>query len=119
MWHREVDYVNVERLKLKQKVNNGYFLRDDMLTYFTIVSRSDLLQVGDILVSVNGIKTSAMRHEEIINLMKNATENVRLEIEYELPDLGMYPDSSTDNCLFLLLNRTDSVFFQSVVKTGR
>jgi len=39
-------------------------------------------------VSVNGIKTSAMRHEEIINLLKNASENVRLEIEYELPDLG-------------------------------
>lgn len=57
-----------------------------MFTFY----RSDLLQVGDILVSVNGIKTSAMRHEEIINLLKNANENVRLEIEYELPDLGMW-----------------------------
>ncbi|WAR26106.1 GRIP1-like protein [Mya arenaria] len=52
-----------------------------------IAHRSDLLQVGDILLSVNGIKTSAMKHEEIINLLKNAEENVRLEIEYELPEL--------------------------------
>lgn len=50
--------------------------------------RSDLLQMGDILLSVNGIKTSNMKHDEIINLLKNADESVRLEIEYELPELG-------------------------------
>lgn len=54
----------------------------------SIAHRSDLLQVGDTLLSVNGIKTSAMKHDEIINLLKNADENVRLEIEYTLPDLG-------------------------------
>lgn len=93
MWHLEVNYANAE------SINNAYFLINNVLTYYPIICRSDLLQVGDILVSVNGIKTSAMRHEEIINLMKNATENVRLEIEYELPDLGMYLDFLTDWCL--------------------
>ena len=55
--------------------------------WMVFAPRSDMLQVGDILVSVNGIKTSSMKHEEIINLLKNADSNVRLEIEYELPDL--------------------------------
>lgn len=50
--------------------------------------RSDLLQVGDYILSVNGIKTNNMKHDEIINLLKNANDTVRLEIEYELPDLG-------------------------------
>ena len=50
--------------------------------------RSDCLEVGDILLSVNGIRTSAMRHDEIISLLKNADENVRLEVEYELPESG-------------------------------
>ena len=37
---------------------------------------------------MNGIRTSAMRHDEIISLLKNADENVRLEVEYELPECG-------------------------------
>ena len=53
-----------------------------------LYSRSDCLEVGDILLSVNGIRTSAMRHDEIISLLKNADENVRLEVEYELPETG-------------------------------
>ncbi|XP_045164532.2 glutamate receptor-interacting protein 1-like isoform X2 [Mercenaria mercenaria] len=52
-----------------------------------VAHRSDLLQVGDVLLSVNGIKTTNMKHDEIINLLKNADESVRLEVEYELPEL--------------------------------
>lgn len=52
-----------------------------------VAHRSDLLQIGDVLLSVNGIKTSCMKHDEIVNLLKNADECVRLEVEYELPEL--------------------------------
>ena len=55
---------------------------------FILCFRSDCLEVGDILLSVNGIRTSAMRHDEIISLLKNADENVRLEVEYDLPETG-------------------------------
>ena len=39
---------------------------------------------------MNGIRTSAMRHDEIISLLKNADQNVRLEVEYELPESGKW-----------------------------
>ena len=48
--------------------------------------RSDSLEVGDYIVAVNGIRTANLRHEEIVNLLKNAGERVILELEYELPD---------------------------------
>lgn len=49
------------------------------------MNRCDALQVGDFIISVNEIRTSGLRHEEIINLLKNAGINVSLEIEYEMP----------------------------------
>ncbi|CAG5128296.1 unnamed protein product, partial [Candidula unifasciata] len=54
----------------------------------SIAHRCDALLVGDYIVSVNGIRTATLRHEEIINLLKNAGTNVTLEIEYEIPDSG-------------------------------
>ena len=50
-----------------------------------LASRCDLLQVGDIIASVNGINTSRLRHEDIINLLKNVGDVLNLGIEYELP----------------------------------
>ncbi len=51
-----------------------------------IVFRSDALEVGDYIMSANGIRTSMLRHEEIISLLKNAGDRVMLEVEYELPE---------------------------------
>ena len=48
--------------------------------------RSDALSIGDHIVSVNGIRTSGMKHDEVIMLVKNAEEHVTLEVEYQLPD---------------------------------
>ena len=42
--------------------------------------------MGDFIVSVNGIRTGLLRHDEIVNLLKNAGRAVILEVEYELPD---------------------------------
>ena len=45
--------------------------------------------MGDYIISVNGIKTAYLRHDEIISLIKNAEESVILEVEYELPEPRM------------------------------
>lgn len=50
--------------------------------------RSDALLEGDFIVSVNGIKTRDMKHDEVINLLKNTGDQVLLEVEYQLPDTG-------------------------------
>ena len=52
-----------------------------------VAQRSDLVQVGDFMTAVNNIKTATLRHDEVINLLKNAGEKVTLEIEYEIPPL--------------------------------
>ena len=51
-------------------------------------NRSDQLNVGDYIKSVNGINLTKLRHEEIISLLKNVGERVVLEVEYELPPSG-------------------------------
>ncbi len=51
----------------------------------SIAHRSDELQIGDMLISINGIKTQGLKHEEIIDLIKNAGESLCLEYEYNLP----------------------------------
>ncbi|XP_055368078.1 glutamate receptor-interacting protein 1 isoform X14 [Betta splendens] len=50
-----------------------------------IAARSDQLNVGDYIRSVNGINLAKFRHDEIISLLKNVGERVVLEVEYELP----------------------------------
>lgn len=50
--------------------------------------RSDQLNVGDYIKSVNGINLTKLRHDEIISLLKNIGERVVLEVEYELPPAG-------------------------------
>lgn len=56
--------------------------------------RSDQLNVGDYIKSVNGINLTKLRHEEIISLLKNVGERVLLEVEYELPPTGTYKSNS-------------------------
>ena len=55
-----------------------------------VAQRSDLLQIGDLITAVNGIKTTKLKHEDVINLLKNAGERVSLEIEYEIPPAGLF-----------------------------
>lgn len=56
-----------------------------------VALRSDLLNVGDYIRSVNGIHLTRLRHDEIITLLKNVGERVVLEVEYELPPPGGCP----------------------------
>ncbi|KAJ7316937.1 hypothetical protein JRQ81_003099, partial [Phrynocephalus forsythii] len=55
-----------------------------------LAARSDQLNVGDYIKSVNGINLTKLRHDEIISLLKNVGERVVLEVEYELPLAGSY-----------------------------
>ncbi|KPP62181.1 hypothetical protein Z043_119646, partial [Scleropages formosus] len=58
-----------------------------------IAARSDQLNVGDYIKSVNGINLTKFRHDEIISLLKNVGERVVLEVEYELPPVwGAHED---------------------------
>uniref|UniRef100_A0A670I6B8 Glutamate receptor interacting protein 2 n=1 Tax=Podarcis muralis TaxID=64176 RepID=A0A670I6B8_PODMU len=57
-----------------------------------LAARSDQLNVGDYIKSVNGINLTKLRHDEIISLLKNVGERVVLEVEYELPLAA--PDNS-------------------------
>lgn len=62
---------------------------DVQLECFVVtLNRSDQLNVGDYIKSVNGINLSKLRHDEIISLLKNIGERVVLEVEYELPPFG-------------------------------
>uniref|UniRef100_A0A8C5QR07 Glutamate receptor interacting protein 2 n=1 Tax=Leptobrachium leishanense TaxID=445787 RepID=A0A8C5QR07_9ANUR len=57
-----------------------------LIWYFgCFAPRSDQLNIGDYIKSVNGINLTRLRHEEIISLLKNVGERVVLEVEYELP----------------------------------
>uniref|UniRef100_A0A673LHP8 Glutamate receptor-interacting protein 2-like n=1 Tax=Sinocyclocheilus rhinocerous TaxID=307959 RepID=A0A673LHP8_9TELE len=51
--------------------------------------RSDQLNVGDYIKSVNGINLSKLKHDEIISMLKNIGERVVLEVEYELAPFGL------------------------------
>uniref|UniRef100_A0A8C7G5K2 Glutamate receptor interacting protein 2 n=1 Tax=Oncorhynchus kisutch TaxID=8019 RepID=A0A8C7G5K2_ONCKI len=59
-----------------------------------LAARSDQLNVGDYIKSVNGINLTKLRHEEIISLLKNVGERVVLEVEYELPPSGRRDSTS-------------------------
>lgn len=59
-----------------------------LLLFFFLTHRSDQLNVGDYIKSVNGINLTKLRHDEIISLLKNVGERVVLEVEYELPPAG-------------------------------
>ena len=48
--------------------------------------RCDALEVGDVIVSVNGVKTAMLTHNEIVDLVRTAPETVVLEVQYDLPD---------------------------------
>ncbi|XP_052679023.1 glutamate receptor-interacting protein 1-like isoform X2 [Crassostrea angulata] len=62
-----------------------------------VAHRSDALLEGDFIVSVNGIKTRDMKHDEVINLLKYTGDQVLLEVEYQLPDTG-FSDSFAICC---------------------
>lgn len=51
----------------------------------SVAHKADVLETGDILTGINGIKTAGLKHEQIIDLIKQVGEQLTLDIEYDLP----------------------------------
>lgn len=56
----------------------------------SIAHKSDMLDIGDILIGINGIKTTGLKHEQVIDLIKQGGDQLTLEIEYDIPKWRMY-----------------------------
>ncbi|XP_066993611.2 glutamate receptor-interacting protein 1 isoform X2 [Anabrus simplex] len=57
--------------------------------------RSDALCPGDRITAVNGIRTANLRHDELVNLLRNVQGRAVLDVEYPLPDI---PEPSATIC---------------------
>lgn len=44
----------------------------------SIADRSDAIQVGDLLVGVNGLRVTELTHQQILTLLRNAGDQVTL-----------------------------------------
>uniref|UniRef100_A0A8C6UAB7 Glutamate receptor interacting protein 2a n=1 Tax=Neogobius melanostomus TaxID=47308 RepID=A0A8C6UAB7_9GOBI len=75
-----------------------------------LAARSDQLNVGDYIKSVNGINLSKLRHDEIISLLKNIGERVVLEVEYELPPFVQNPSGVITKTMDVCLNKEGNSF---------
>ncbi|XP_074644562.1 glutamate receptor-interacting protein 1-like isoform X2 [Tubulanus polymorphus] len=82
-----------------------------------LAHRSDVVQGGDVIVSVNGIRTSNLRHEEVINLLKNVEERVLLELEYVLPDMPTNSRNVMSKTVEVLLEK-DGLTFGFTIRGG-
>uniref|UniRef100_A0A8C7X0G7 Glutamate receptor interacting protein 2a n=1 Tax=Oryzias sinensis TaxID=183150 RepID=A0A8C7X0G7_9TELE len=75
-----------------------------------LAARSDQLNVGDYIKSVNGINLSKLRHDEIISLLKNIGERVVLEVEYELPSCVQTPSGVITKTIEVCLHKEGNSF---------
>uniref|UniRef100_A0A671YGS6 Glutamate receptor interacting protein 2a n=1 Tax=Sparus aurata TaxID=8175 RepID=A0A671YGS6_SPAAU len=75
-----------------------------------LAARSDQLNVGDYIKSVNGINLSKLRHDEIISLLKNIGERVVLEVEYELPQFVQNPSGVITKTIEVCLHKEGNSF---------
>uniref|UniRef100_A0A667ZT81 Glutamate receptor interacting protein 2a n=1 Tax=Myripristis murdjan TaxID=586833 RepID=A0A667ZT81_9TELE len=75
-----------------------------------LAARSDQLNVGDYIKSVNGINLSKLRHDEIISLLKNIGERVVLEVEYELPPFVQTPSGVIAKTIEVCLHKEGNSF---------
>jgi C-terminal processing protease CtpA/Prc len=55
----------------------------------SLAQKADLLETGDILTGINGIKTAGLKHDQIIDLIKQVGDQLTLDIEYDLPKWRM------------------------------
>ncbi|XP_076804617.1 glutamate receptor-interacting protein 2-like isoform X2 [Clavelina lepadiformis] len=75
-----------------------------------IAAKSDKLQVGDYITAVNGIRTSKLKHGEIISLLKNIGERVSLEIEYHLPPTTVQTSTIVQKTTEIFLKKNEGSF---------
>lgn len=71
-------------------VDKGHRARVANLRPGSPAHRADALSVGDYILAVNGVRTHALTHSQVVSLLKNAGEKVDLEVEYEIPGSREY-----------------------------
>nr|XP_045595097.1 glutamate receptor-interacting protein 2-like isoform X2 [Procambarus clarkii] len=75
-------------------VDKGHRARVANLRPGSPAHRSDALSVGDYILAVNGVRTHALSHAQIVSLLKNAGDKVDLEVEYEIPNSPVHGSGS-------------------------
>ena len=55
----------------------------------SLAQKADILDIGDVLLAINGIKTAGLKHEQVIDLIKQVGDQLTLDIEYDLPKWRM------------------------------
>ena len=55
----------------------------------SLAQKADILEIGDVLLGVNGIKTAGLKHEQVVDLIKQVDDQLTLDIEYDLPKWRM------------------------------
>ena len=53
--------------------------------------RSDVLEEGDFILAVNGVRTSNLKHDVIVDLLRSASDDISIDIEYVIPDACKSP----------------------------
>ncbi len=56
----------------------------------SIAQKADVLEIGDVILAINSIKTASLKHEQVIDLIKQVGDQLTLDIEYDLPKWRMY-----------------------------
>ena len=56
----------------------------------SVAQKADVLEIGDVLLGVNGIKTAGLKHEQVIDIIKQVGDQLSLDIEYDLPKWRMW-----------------------------
>ena len=85
-----------------------------------LAAKSDLLQLNDIVTTVNGRKTNRLNNLDIVDNLENSSEDMRLEIEYELPPA--YLGTATPGIemrLFKLFLLRDEISFGFTIRGGQ
>ena len=50
----------------------------------SLAQKADVVEIGDVLLGINGIKTAGLKHEQVIDLIKQIGDQLTLDIEYDL-----------------------------------
>ncbi|XP_065178920.1 glutamate receptor-interacting protein 1-like isoform X1 [Sycon ciliatum] len=60
-----------------------------------IAKTTELLEIGDRILAVNGTSTDDLHHDAVVRLLQSAGTAAYLEIEYDLPEGAPPPESAT------------------------
>ena len=45
-----------------------------------------MLEEGDFILAVNGVRTNTLKHDVIVDLLRGASDDISIDVEYVIPD---------------------------------